>query len=269
MRIELRTRRQALQSVIDSIQNPARKDSTGISKLDEAMGGGLYAGKAYGLQARKKIGKTVLLGTISYNLNEAGVNHLWIAAEMNDRELEQRHIARALKKNAIDFMDPDGLETEELVSEYQSTAPNHIIYANAAGITASELSDVVDKAVSKYQIHGFVLDYLQLVRPDRGGGGGNKVDHLDNIAQWVSAVVRKHQIWSLTAAQLNQEDNTRGGEGMLLAFDQVYTLHRDKFSSEAWLEMMETRYTSYKHVGTYKKPGLKLEQNGPYFSQCM
>jgi replicative DNA helicase len=265
MRIELRSRKQALQSVLDSIQNPARQDSTGLSKLDLAMGGGLYAGKAYGLQARKKIGKTVLLGTISYNLNMAGVNHLWVAAEMNDRELEQRHIARALNKNAIDFMDPNGLETEEIVTEYQATAPNHIIYANAAGIRFDELSEVVDVAVKKHGINGFILDYLQLVRATKGGG--SRVDHLDAVAQWVSAVVRKHQIWALVAAQLNQEDNTRGGEGMLLAFDQVYTLHREKFSSEAWLEMMESRYTTYRHVGSWKRPGLKLEQTGPYFSQ--
>ena len=54
---------------------------------------------------------------------------------------------------------------------------------------------------------------------------------------------------------------------MLLAFDMVFNLNRDKFKSDAYLEMTESRYTSYVNIGSKTKPGLKLEQNGPFFSQ--
>ena len=235
-----------------------------MKKLDAAMGGGLFAGKAYGLQARKKIGKTVLLGTISYNLNLTGVRHLWIAAEMNDRELEQRHLARALDYNAVEFLKGEDLCLAEQVAEYNKTAPNNIVYANAPGLTTKDLDKVLDEAVRKYDIKGFVLDYLQLVRPL---SPMTRADHLEYVAQWVAAATRKHGIWAMVAAQLNQHDNTRGGEGMLLAFDMVFSLRRPKYSANAWLEMMETRYTMYQHVGSEKKPGLKLEQKGPYFSE--
>ena len=262
-RLELRTRSDAFDDVVASFQDPTRCDGTGLSKLDTAMGGGLFAGKAYGIQARKKIGKTVLLGSISYALNDAGVPHLWIAAEMNDRELETRHLAHALGRPAIDFM--DGREDlSELVSMHACDAPDNITYCNAAGVTLPELENVIERAVEKTGIHGVIVDYLQLVRST---GNSNRTEHLETVAMFLANVAREKQIWVLCAAQLNQEDNTRGGEGMLLAFDMVFTLRRKKYGEWAWLEMMETRYTPYMHVGSAKDPGLFMEALGPYFRE--
>jgi len=248
---------------MDGLTDPGVCSSTGMPKIDLALGGGLFAGKAYGIQARKKTGKTLLMGTMSYNMNELGIPHLWIAAEMNDRELEQRHIARSLSRSALDFLSDDAQLASE-VAAYAANAPDHVIYANAVGITIPELCELIRRAVKEHGIHGFILDYLQLVRAIRNG---NRTEHLEEVAQTISELVREHQIWALVAAQLNQDHNTRGGEGMLLAFDLIFSLHRGQHSSEGWLEMKDSRYTPYRNIGSEIKPGLKLEPNGPFFSE--
>jgi hypothetical protein len=70
----------------------------------------------------------------------------------------------------------------------------------------------------------------------------------------------------LTAAQLNQDDNVRGGEGLKLAADAYLVLHREKEDPGAWLEMQESRYTLYANVGSETLPGLWLHKQGPHFS---
>ncbi len=69
----------------------------------------------------------------------------------------------------------------------------------------------------------------------------------------------------LVAAQVNQTGNTRGGEGLKLASDMYFTLHREKGAQGAWLEMEETRYTLYTDVGSAQEPGLWLSKTGPHF----
>jgi predicted ATP-dependent serine protease len=248
---------------MQGLTDPGICSSTGMKKLDIALGGGLFAGKAYGIQARKKTGKTLLMGTISYNMNELGIPHLWVAAEMNDRELEHRHIARGIGCSALDFL-TDNPEMSAQVRSYAEAASDNILYANAVGITIPELKEIISRAVKEHDIHGFFLDYLQLVRATRHG---NRTEHLEEVAQVIAEIIREHQIWCMVAAQLNQDHNTRGGEGMLLAFDMIFSLHRNPHSSEGWLEMKDTRYTPYRNIGSEIKPGLKLEPQGPFFSE--
>jgi len=71
------SKRAVAESLVNSIMQPAAVYPTGLEGLDEVLGGGLFAGKMVGVSARKKVGKTVLLGTISHNLSRAGIRHLF------------------------------------------------------------------------------------------------------------------------------------------------------------------------------------------------
>ena len=70
-------------------------------------------------------------------------------------------------------------------------------------------------------------------------------------------------------AQINQEGNTRGGEGIRLAFDQVYVLRApDEMSgrSERWLEM-STRGTRNGGLSAARIiRAFTLNEFGPHFS---
>lgn len=249
--------------VAEDMTKPLPCYRTGIPALDEAMGGGLYEGKCYGFAARKKVGKTIMLGTISQNLNAAGVKHQFFAMEMSPKEIEQRAIARACGFNSISFLKRDNPRLAERVAQYAHTVPKNVIYEAAAGASLDDLRRMVSTAVVRHGIKGFILDYWQLV----GGKPGKETEayHLGAVAQWIADTCRKHGLFAVVAAQVNQEGNTRGGEGLKLACDQYYTLHREKGEDLAWLEMEESRYTMYQNVGSDIVPGLRLNQHGPHF----
>lgn len=258
------------ENILQDMKRDVRPYSTGYAQLDAAMDGGLYPGKSYGFAARKKMGKTILAGSISCNLNLMGVRHLFICGEMSPAEVQKRTLARQLKIKQSMFNAKEGKNPEFLqkVADAAMTSKRAIIYKNAPGVTFEDLKKYVLLARLRKKITGFILDYWQLV----GGKpkGKSTAEHLDEVAQWVADTCRKYDLWSITMAQINQEGNTRGGEGIRLAFDQVYVLQApndDPGRSERWLDMSDTRYTAWRSVGDNKKPGFYLNELGPWFSE--
>lgn len=260
-------------SIIEDIISQVKPFSTGIKKLDDCMDGGMYPKKAYGIAARKKVGKTIMLGTVSHNLNLAGVKHLFICGEMGEKEIHQRVLARALDIYPSAFRTgyAERPEIVQKLKDYNRQAPRNTIYLDAPAITFDRLKHVVVTAHMRHGIKGFILDYWQLVAGK--GGRDSEAFHLGEVAQWIAEICRKLDIWALVAAQINQDGNTRGGEGMRLAFDQVYHLQPvgqdggDITLPARWLEMMDTRYTQWANIGSPDMAGLMLNEKGLFFEE--
>jgi replicative DNA helicase len=259
-------------SIVADITSNLRPFSTGMKKLDNCMEGGMYPKKAYGIAARKKVGKTIMLGTISHNLNVAGVKHLFICGEMGEKEIQQRVLARALDIFPSAFRSDYAEQVVDKIKEYNRHAPRNTIYLDAPGITFDRLKHAVVTAHMRHGIKGFILDYWQLVSGK--DGRASEAYHLGEVAQWIAEICRKLDMWALVAAQINQDGNTRGGEGMRLAFDQVYHLQPigeeggDITMPGRWLEMMDTRYTQWANIGSSGMAGLMLNEKGLFFEEC-
>lgn len=262
---------QVTEEILSDLMTDVEPFKTGIQKLDECMDGGMYPRKAYGIAARKKVGKTIMLGTISHNLNIAGVKHLFICGEMGEKEIHQRVLSRVLQIYPSAFRTgyADRPDIINKIRNYLKEAPKNAIYLDAPGITFDKLKHAVVTAHMRHGIKGFILDYWQLVAGK--GGRDSEAYHLGEVAQWIAEIGRKLNLFSLTAAQINQDGNTRGGEGMRLAFDQVYHLQPigegegDITMPGRWLEMMDTRYTPWMNVGDKQYAGLMLNEKGLYF----
>lgn len=237
--------------------------STNISSLDKSMGGGLYEGHCYGFEGLHKAGKSALVGTLSYNLNEAGVRHLYIAAEMGSVRLAQRYVARGIRRKAIEML----FRPKEFVSPticYRHDAPNNILWADVPGLTFKELRRRVAGIVRRHNIRGFILDGWQLVR---GVEKGQTLEgHLRDVAQWVADYSNQHGLFSIITAQLNQNGLAHScSQGLEMACDQVYTLNREEGAKRAWMRQRVSRYTPITHVGTPEDPPLLFHGDGPYF----
>ena len=259
---EFKTSAQISKEAFSQLTEVSEISPTGIQCLDTAMGGGLYRGKAYAIAARKKVGKTVMASTISENLNKQGKKHLFIAAEMSPIEIHHRVMARNMGCNSLNFIGESRNQ-----DKFQSDVKNYkdegnTIYLKAPGIPFNQLRMAITSAILRYDIEGVILDYFQLV-----GGQGKEglVNHYDAVAQWIATCCRDHNVWNLTMAQMNQDDNIRGGEGIRLAYDQVYELKRIEQSNGYWMEQMDTRYTPWCEIGTDNHPALVMERTGPYF----
>lgn len=258
------------ESILNNLKSDTKPYSTGYDKLDAAMLGGLYPGKSYGFAARKKTGKTILAGSISQNLNEKGIRHLFICGEMSPTEVQRRTLGRLLRAKSSMFYgnESKSLTFQKRIAEIAVQSKKNIIYKNAPGLTFEDLKRYVLLARMQKKITGFIVDYWQLVGGKRKGQ--STAEHLDEVAQWIADTCRKYDLWSIVMAQINQEGNTRGGEGIRLAFDQVYVLRSpddDAGRSERWLEMSDTRYTPWRSVGSEKNPGFYLNEFGPHFSE--
>lgn len=261
-----RSYRDVAQAVVEDLQRPLVADSTGLPKLDDCMGGGLVPGRSYAFCARKKSGKTVLAGTLSYNLNAAAVPHLFIACEMSAEEIVQRMMARALGQNPLAFLRCRGdRRLLEDAAHFAVTTPSHAVFDHAPGLTLEDLKRKVSDAAISRRVHGIILDYWQLV-----GGverGHTQAMHQDKVAQFLADAARREGLWVIAMAQLNQDGNTRGGEGIRLAFDQAFELHRDPDGDGAWLQMIESRHTPWQDLGAKHQPGLWLHKRGLYFDE--
>ena len=258
------TTAEIVEGIVNGLARPPPRWATGLPGLDRSMGGGLYAGKLYAIAARKKAGKTTILGTISFNLNYAGTRHVFVTGEMSPTEIEQRNMARKFGINSLDFLTRRG--KEELIgraAEYAATAPRNIVWEHAPGCNLEQLQNKILRAISRDGVTGFIVDYWQIV----GGKSARETEewHLRNVAQTLADICQRERVWGLVTAQLNQDGNTRGGEGLRLACDAYWTLHREKGSSDAWMEHGESRYTPYRDVGSKDGPGLILNTSGPWF----
>lgn len=256
--------------IIQELDTPQNPYKTGLQRLDEAMGGGMYPRKAYGIAARKKVGKTIALSTISYNLNESGVKHLFICGEMGEREIHERCMARkaGIYPSAFRLGNKRPENFSKRVMDAAVDAKGNTLYYDAPNMTLDSLKSILAVAVAKHKIKGFILDYWQLVGGKKNGE--SEAYHLGEVAQWIASACKMYNIFALVAAQINQEGNTRGGEGMRLAFDQVYHLqpiNDDITNPERWLEMMDTRYTAWYSIGDQNTPGLIMNEKGPFFEE--
>jgi replicative DNA helicase len=261
---------QITENILNDLKENKKPDNTGFKSLNEAMGGGLYPGKSYGVAARKKMGKTTLAGTISHNLNLTGVRHLFICGEMSSEEIQQRTLCRATDSYPSAFRTEYGKSDHfaAKIAQYAISMPRNTLFKNSPGLTFDEMKQIYTTAIDRHNIKGVILDYWQLV----GGKAKNQSDaaHLDEVAQWIANYSRKRGVWSIVMAQINQDGNTRGGEGIRMAFDQVYNLQapeNDPSRSGRWLEMMETRYTKWMNIGSKTRDGFIMNEKGPYFEE--
>ncbi len=245
--------------------------STGLPLLDMAMGGGLIAGKAYGFAAPKKSGKTALLATIAENLNQQGIRTLYVALEMGKEQIMERIAAKRINRNPIAFLTKERKEDSFRSKLLSAKTGGNLYFLDYAGISFEILKSSLLRAVRRNKYKVVIIDYWQLV-----GGKSNKTserEHLDAIAQWIAEFSKAYKVATITASQVNQDGNTRGGEGMRLAFDQVYKMNRielakpDEIEIQSWFEMMDTRYTQWQNIGDETNPAFRINPLGVYFEQ--
>lgn len=258
------TEQQVYESILDSFERPAKHYTTGIPRLDKIMGGGFYEGYTYGLAGKEKAGKTAMAGTISYNLSEAGVKHLYVAMEMGASQIQQRNYARMAGVNPLHFLTP----SDSLVRKMVKIKPkNNVFYLDAPSMTLSEVLSEVAKCQIKHGIKGFIIDYLQIIQ-STDFKRTEEAQHRET-AQRIANFCRKRGLFSLVLAQQNDNGKLFQGGGLRKACDMLFFLEiKDKQDSERQLRMDATRYTPVKHLGVNDE-GLNLVKNvGVYFEDA-
>lgn len=265
---KLRSGFEVRTEIIESFNknNPSYK--TGLNKLDIAMGGGLQEGRFYSFSADSGHGKTMMATTISNNLKNSGVKHLYICAEMGDNETHSRSIAKDIGAYTKAFYDKD-MRDEEFFNNLgnsPSDCDRNVIYYSDPFLTFDTLKHVISVAVTKHKIKGFILDYWQLV-----GGNTKRVNEstfLGEVAQWQAAACKRWNLWAINTAQLNRDGFVLGSGGLQRAVDQMYFIHRpDVTQPYAWVEMKKSRHTKFMNLGSAEDPRYIINERGGFFEE--
>lgn len=266
---QTQTGEEVFEEIVNDLKQKKTSISTGMPRLDGCMGGGLHAGRAYGFAARRKIGKTILASTLSCNLAQNGVKHLFICAEMSSKEIHVRNISRMGKIHSKVFLEnPEGISDDlaNKLSIASNWAQKNIIYRNAPGLTFDKLRTIVLREIVKKDVKGFILDYWQLVKGEKKGQ--LTAAHLDAVSQWIADTAKKYGVFAIVMAQINKDGNTRDSEGLGNAFDQVFQIHReDATLPEAWVQTMVSRHTPSLDIGSKDEAGWKIAGFGPTFEE--
>lgn len=264
---KVETAAKVIGNVIEDMQRPtAVTTSTGFGQLDKAMSGGFERGKVYCFAARPKAGKSMMLGTISNNLRKRGVKFSVVAAEMGSKQIISRLMAaeagtwvKGLNANHVPVMLKEAANSETM------------LMLDAPRIKLSALEAHVAMVVERYGIEGFVLDYMQLVAGR--DAKTSSVEHLENVAQTVAELCKKYNVWCLTACQMNREESgARGGDGILMAVDWMYQIHkiedsRPEVPKRFYLECLAIREGGELDIGDENRPYLTLAKYGTHFME--
>jgi len=265
----IKTAKQVALEIINAMAEEVPVYSTGLPRLDLAMGGGLHEKRMYAIPADSGAGKTLLAATISNNLKAQDVPHLYVDAEMGEQETHQRSMAKDSKVDSRGFYDKQhrGGNFWSDLGHLANNEKECLVYYSDPFITFNRLQQVVYAAVVRNKIKGFILDYFQLVRGCPKGQ--NPADFMGDVAQWIASICKRHSIWALVTAQLNRDGEVLGSGGLKRACDQVYNLIRpDEFEPYAFLKNEKSRYTKRMSVGDEENPSLKINELGGYFEQC-
>lgn len=270
-RLRIERGNEIITRIANQMKGGGRHTRTGFPRLDKALAGGFFAGKLYGFEAGMKAGKTTLLSTIAYNMATNGYKILYLALEMGSDEIMQRMVARHVGCNALDLLGEKAKRNTEIQEKIAKSAKDFetMTFQTRPRMKLDELKTVLAMAGRSGKYDGIIIDYYQLVT------GANPKEssaaHLDNVAQVMAEAVKSWPYWIATAAQINRDGDTRGGDGLKAACDVLFQIKSQEVNggwNEMHLEMRASRYTPYRHIGTENQPAYQLRPDiGPYFEE--
>jgi len=206
---------EAARKALDAAREPRKTVTTGITAMDLLMQGGIQQKRLYGIGGLYGRGKTILLGTISDNLNIQSVPHLFVSLETPPEDIEVRSAAQHLNINASsihDQGDVDHARFLEKADRYLQAMPDNVRYEFSPGATMDEIHRSILQAKARHGIHGFIIDYWQLIRGRERGM--NEEAHLREVADRLAAICRMEKLWGIVAAQIDERGRLKVSESL-------------------------------------------------------
>lgn len=217
-------------------KEPEPAISTGITKLDACLNGGLKGGRLYVIGARTGVGKSALMCGMATHAIKKGARVLYVSLEMDALENLTRMIASV-----------SGVPLGRINNRSTLSAGDHGALVESCSLlpgenfrfsTRARTPEAVRRAALQMRAQSgldlIVVDYLQILQPD--GKTSSRVESLGQITGALKLLAMELGVPVLSAAQINRA-GVQGGNAPRLSdlresgsieqdADVVFLMHR-------------------------------------------
>lgn len=230
---------------------------TGIDPLDRHLGGGVFPSQFIMAGALAKTGKTVFLTTISYNWNQAGVDHAFYTLERSQEEIERLKIARELGISARSLR-----EHAHEVARLPPPKP-HTRYLHSTSLDVEQIRHDTFFLKRRFGIRAALIDYWQLIQGKRKGE--TIQEHRARVAQEIQRTAIDAEIPIIMTCQIGDSAGIRDWEAAKTAANMFLQINRDRSCAETWFSVVTTNISEETDIGTVAVPPVVLDPAGPHF----
>lgn len=208
-------------------EEPDTAISTGLSRLDAKLNGGLKGGRFYVIGARTGVGKSALMCMMATHAIRNGARVLYVSLEMGARENIARMVA------AVSGVSLGRINNRETLStgDYQALSESYALLPgdNFQFSTRARTPEAVRRAAlqmrAKVGLDLIVVDYLQILQPD--GKTSSRVEALGQITGALKLLAMELDVPVLSAAQINRSGVNGGGAPRLSDLRESGSIEQD------------------------------------------
>ena len=249
--------------------------STGLARLDDAIGGGLAKGRLYGLAARTKGYKTTVMLTVAANLALRGVPVAWMAVELGREKVGRRLWATmtGVRPAELERREPQAVMAVHRWREQNGDPP--IWIRDCGGAEWPEIVAAIEEMIEARRVRVVFLDYWQIV----AGGQGNRPAYLAEIAKGLAALAVTNKVAVVCAAQLHDDGRTCWGESLEQSADWFGTIQlglkvlRPDLSpvsvQQLWIKTKLHRDGDRIDAGSEADPAFVVDPRGPRIVEAL
>ena len=192
---------------------------TGLMPVDIFLGLGMHRSDMITIAARPSLGKTSLILNIAQLVAEQGHGVAIFSPEMSSAQIGTRLLSSTAR------IPSDRIRSMYLGLDEEVTLLNAIGHLSDLPLwiddspyqTASEIRSKLKTLMSENQISLAILDYIQLVEPERNAQRQSRVNQLSQTSRMIKATAREMKIPFIACSQLNRAIEMRPSHRPLLS----------------------------------------------------
>lgn len=183
---------------------------SGISQID-AVTGGWQKSDLIILAARPSVGKTALATTMAFNAASVGRKVAIFSIEMSAEQVGARLLSYAsgIPLQSIRHGGLEMFQIVELDQAAQRVAKMGIYVDDSPTATASVVRSKCRKLAADQGVDLIIVDYLQLMSPDRSSKDNNRVNEVAEISRGLKALSRELDVPVIALSQLSRMSEYR------------------------------------------------------------
>jgi replicative DNA helicase len=193
--------------VVDGVKHGVR---SGIGQID-AITGGWQKSDLVILAARPSVGKTALATSMALSAAISGKKVAIFSIEMSAEQVGSRLLSSAsgIPLAAIRNGGIDLVQLSELEQWADTLSKLNIYVDDAPAATPAIVRSKCRKIAAERGVDLVIVDYLQLMSPDKGSKDSNRVNEVADISRALKALARELDVPVIALSQLSRSSEYR------------------------------------------------------------